>query len=472
MLKFKEREGFALITVALALSLLSIFALVLINASSSNYKMANHDSRNQSAYYIAEAGANKLVSEISRDISLASKEFDDMDLFFNYFEGKYLRKNIVFDDFEKFKSTKPKAAVELIKKDSNASSREYKIVSEGQLGINKRRISTNIEIGFIESSTKDPVSDLPGDVLMYSKNFDFQGSKISAPNGTVIIDGLQTHNLNGGASLSISNMYFNGPVTMDGGSASFGSKDNPGNIYVKGDLDFWNGRRNTYGDVRVKGNLRLKDARVHGNYYIDGDVELGWTPEINGEIYYTGKLNHPNSYPKDLLAKLKKVESLEDFTIPVVNYELKTQDWYRENGYEIKPATTEKISPSAKWLVDNYVNTNWQDLRGNIIIISKKDIILRGGNGFKGALIAPYGKVEYTGDGTFEGVIISKGDVKLTKGGSYFNLKTLKEVFGDEIPIEGIVTGGSGESNGSNSGENPNSETQIQLNIKKPIRED
>ena len=47
-------------------------------------------------------------------------------------------------------------------------------------------------------------------------------------------------------------------------------------------------------------------------------------------------------------------------------------------------------------------------MSGKVVIVSKGDIILRGGDGFNGALIAPNGKIEYSGDGTFNGIMISK----------------------------------------------------------------
>jgi hypothetical protein len=285
------------------------------------------------------------------------------------------------------------------------------------------------------SWNKEVKNEIIDELIFYTQSFSFMGSTVNAPTGGIIMDGIQTHNLNGNSTLNVSNMYFNGPVTMNKGSASFGSKDNPGNIYVNGDLEFWNGSRDVYGDIRVKGKFRLKDAKVHGNVYVDGDLELGWTPEIHKNIYYTGELIAPDSYNSILLKKCIKVDSLDSFEIPIIDYELREDSWYLDNGYIIKGNETGVIPHNAKMLVDNYKNTKWQNITGQVVIISKGDIILRGGDGFTGALIAPYGKVEYSGDGTFNGIIISKNEISLSKGGNHFNFMSLSEIFGKDIPV-------------------------------------
>ena len=85
-------------------------------------------------------------------------------------------------------------------------------------------------------------------------------------------------------------------------------------------MDLWNGARNVYGEIRVEGNFRLKDARIFGDVYVNGDVELDWTPEIHNNIYYTGNLKVPADYA-DLLAKEIKLKC-RGFEIPKVDYSL------------------------------------------------------------------------------------------------------------------------------------------------------
>ena len=36
----------------------------------------------------------------------------------------------------------------------------------------------------------------------------------------------------------------------------------------------WEGQRHIYGDVYVNGSFHLKDARIHRNVYVNGDLTL------------------------------------------------------------------------------------------------------------------------------------------------------------------------------------------------------
>lgn len=123
---------------------------------------------------------------------------------------------------------------------------------------------------------------------------------------------------------------------------------------------------------------------------------------------------------------------------------------------------TGAIPKNAKWFVDRYEHDGKQTLNGEIIIVSKGDIILKGAKGvkeFNGALIAPNGKVEYSGGETFNGVIISKDEMKLTEGGTKFNLKSVEEYFGKENnPVEYSNCSSIGTSTGS---EDSNSSTGV-----------
>lgn len=439
----EEQKGFVLVTIVLGLALISILGLAIIGVTTSDFKMTKIDARNQSAYYIAEAGANYIIDRINEDAQQNASKYQTSAEFFQHIEKQFIRDTIVLDNFGENNGKQPKALITLSQVDIDGDTRDYKVESAGKIGDSTRTINSIISIKWSQNASGGIIDEL----IFYARNFTFGGSTVNAPGGSIVMDGMQTHNLNGGSSLNISNMYFNGPVKMDGGSASFGNKNNPGSIYVNGNLDFWNGTRDVYGDIRVKGRFRLKDAIVHGNAYVNGDLELGWTPQIHNNIYYTGKLVAPTSFNESLLNKCIKVDSVDKFEIPIIEYSLREDDWYVDNGYLIRGYETGSIPDRAKMLVDNYKNTNWQDIKGQVTIVSKGDIILRGGSGFTGALIAPNGKVEYSGDGTFNGVIISKNEISLPKGGNNFEFKSLSEIFDNEIPV--IVNENVGDGNGA-----------------------
>ena len=428
----RDEKGVTLVATLIILIVVTIFGATIMGVTTANFRMAKLDSKSQSAYYIAEAGVHYIVDRINTEIKENSGTFKNSADFFQHIEDLFVNEPITIYDFERNAGDQPRAVISLNPVFVGDDTREYRISSIGEIGKSKRTATSTISIDWKDTS----ISDIVDDLLFYASYFSFLGSSVNAVSGGIIMDGLETHDINGGAHVNVSNLYFNGPVKIDGGSASFGSPEEPGKILVNGDLDLWEGGRAVYGEIRVEGNFRLKDARIFGDVYVNGDVELDWTPEIHNNIYYTGNLKVPANYPADLLAKVIKVDSVESFEIPKVDYSLREDSWYQENGYVFRGHETGVLAPNVKMVVDSYHNTQWQETRnlGQVVIVSKGDIVLRGGDGFTGALIAPNGKVEYSGDGTFNGVIIAK-EIQLPQGGSHFNLKHLSEMFGDDIPI-------------------------------------
>lgn len=452
--------GFTLIVVLMVLVVLSILGLSINAIASNSVKISTGERDDQSVFYIAEAGLTVEIAEIEETATEVYNSTENEAEFFNTLNARIIAasksSSATFENTQE-KETKARIDVEEL---NTGNPREYKIVSVGTIGSKARKVKAIISIEWSENN------EIIDDLLFYSKIFSFHGTAVNAESGSIIMDGIETHSLNGGSSLNIKNMYFNGPVKMNGGSASFGSKNDPGRIYVNGDLDFWEGTRNVYGDVRVNGNFRLKDAIINGDVYVNGDLELGWTPQIKKNIYYTGKLIIPSNYNQSLLSKVIGVDSVDSFTIPMVDFDLKEDSWYINNGYVVKGNETGTIPQNSKMLVDNYKNNSWQSITGQVVIVSKGDIILRGGNGFTGALIAPNGKVEYSGDGVFNGVIISKNEIKLSAGGNTINYKSLNEIFGSDIPL--VVNDVLGEGNN----ENGSAAKDVKLTIKSSIKEE
>lgn len=471
----KEEKGFAMIIAVFALALLSIFSIAIINVSASNYKMTKVDSKSQAAYYIAEAGVNYIIDQISKEIEENGSKYNTSVEFFQHIEEMYTTKTFTLEDFEVNNGEKPKAIISVSKNDEDENIRDYRIESVGIIGDSSRSVDAIISI--ICHTNENEVTD---QLIFYAEKFRFLGTSVNAVSGSIIMDGIETHDLNGGSLLNISNMYFNGPVKMNGGSASFGSEAKPGSIYVNGDLEFWNGTRNVYGDIRVNGNFRLKDAIIHGNVYVNGDLELSWTPDIKKNIYYTGDLIitsngiiiDPKEYNQDLLNKCIKVNSLDSFQIPIIDFSLREDSWYKKNGYTIIEGNVSTTVPdNARWLVDNYNYTGWPqwDINDgyftNVVIVSKGNITINTGTSFTGALIAPNGIVQLPQGGTnFNGVIISKKGIEITGGGSIYNLKSLKEVFDNEsIPFIYNIQSEDNSGNGTLG--------SIEISIKRGIKE-
>jgi len=441
-MKYKNENGFALVMVLIVFTAVSILGLTLLSVVTSEHRFTNIDSRNQSTFYVAESGVNNVLSTINNEIETNSNDFSTAEDFFDAFEEKFVKKH-EFKRFEENFGEEPLAEINVKLVDSGENFRDYKIESTGKIGNSTSHIYSVVTLSWLNNQSP-PILDK---LLFYTKNLEFEGSNINGVGGSAVSEGVETHNLNGGATLNISNMYFNGPVNIDGGSASFGSKDQPGTVYVNGDLELWNGTRDVYGDVRVNGNFRLKDAKIHGDVYVNGNLELGWTPSISKNIYYTGTLKAPNNFSQSLLAKCIKVDSVDSFDIPIMEVSLKEDSWYINNGYQILKKVTNTVPVNAKMFVENYNYTNWQNIVGKAVIVSKGDININVGNNFSGALIAPNGKVTvHGGYNSFTGVIVSKDGLYFPSGGTNIGLKMLSEFFDSgNIPVNfNNVPGGNG----------------------------
>lgn len=274
---------------------------------------------------------------------------------------------------------------------------------------------------------------LTQNVFVYGTQFVFSGGNVNGPNATTVIKGnLDTSDLNGGAHVSVTTLYIDGHVYLDGGSASLGSSSNPGTIYVNGDATFWGGTRDIYGTVYVNGNFSLKDAHIHGDVYVNGNVTLGWTPTLdaNSHIYFTGSLSTPGSYPTSITDKCVHISSFPSFSMP--NYSippLKADSWYTSNGYVTgNPALANNI----KIISNDYSSTSWVSDRSNVIIASKGNITITGmgGSALSGVLFAPYGKVTFDG-GSFTGVVIARDGFFVTSGGTTVTFQNISNYIND-----------------------------------------
>jgi len=276
-------------------------------------------------------------------------------------------------------------------------------------------------------------------VFVYGNVLSFSGNTVTGPGATVVITGgLVTSDLNGGTSISVSEIYIDGDVTLDGGSAGLGSATDPGSIYVNGDLTLGNGQRHVYGDIYVAGNFFLKDARIHGNVYVEDDLTLDWTPWLadDARIYYTGTFTHPPTMSSGILSKCIYQATVPGFDMPDQEISpVKPAEWYAARGYVSGGALTSNM----KIYADSYSSTSWRPTATNVIIIARTgDITITGmgGSGITGVFFAPNGKVTF-GGGSLEGVVIARDGFFVTSGGTTVVFRNIDHYISnpDEYPF-------------------------------------
>jgi PKD repeat protein len=270
-------------------------------------------------------------------------------------------------------------------------------------------------------------------VFVYGNALQFSGNNVYGPGATVIVTGdLDTADTNLGASIAVTDIYIDGDVALNHGSAGLGSSEEPGSIQINGDLELWNGARNIYGDVYVAGNFSLKDARIHGNVYVDGNLTLGWTPWIadDAHIYYTGNISKPDNYNAGILAKCIHQETVPEVEMPDQEIpSTKSADWYAARGYD----PSGDLTSNMKVFADSYSSTSWRETATNVTIIaSTGDITITGmgGTGVTGVFFAPNGKVTFSGQ-FLEGVVIARDGFFVTSGGTAVTFRNIEEYISD-----------------------------------------
>jgi len=269
-------------------------------------------------------------------------------------------------------------------------------------------------------------------VFVYGNVLTFSGNNVNGPGATIVITGdLDTNDLNGGASINVSDIYIDGDVTLNGGSAGLGSSVEPGEIYINGSLTLGDGQRNIYGDVYVAGDFSLKDARIYGNVYVDGDLTLGNTPWIadDARIYYTGNITSPldygSDYDPDIIAKCIHQDTVPGVEMP--NEEIpstKSADWYAARNYT--PDGT-PLTSNMKVFADSYTSTSGNSASNVIIIANNGDITITGGwSTVTGVFFAPNGKLTFSG-ASLEGVVIARDGFFVTSGGTTVTFKNIED---------------------------------------------
>ena len=277
-------------------------------------------------------------------------------------------------------------------------------------------------------------------VFIYGNRLSFAGNTISGPGATIILTGgLNTADINLGASVAVNTIYIDGNVNLLSGSASLGSPTNTGEIFINGDLNLNGGPRNIYGTVYVKRDFFLQGAVIHGTIYVNGNLEIGTNIPIltdDARIYYTGTFTHPATMDPSLLAKCMYQPTVPGFDMP--DQQLpppKSADWYAARGYVSEGLLTSGM----KIFADSYTSISWRPTANNVIIIARTgDITLTGlgSSGVTGVLFAPNGRVTFNG-GFFEGVVITRDGFFVTSGGTSVSFSNLAGYFAsaDDYPF-------------------------------------
>jgi hypothetical protein len=342
-------------------------------------------------------------------------------------------------------------------KEAKLVGNDCKVTATGWVGnqdspLAKRESTSNFPI--VGNNGGDNFLDFVIDenVFLYGSSLAFSGNKVEGADATIVIqEGMSTSDINQGADINVSNIFIGGDVILDRGSAGLGSQKNPGVIFIDGNVTFHGGQRNIYGDLYVNGDFDLRNAKIHNNVYVSGDVVLDWgAPQLsdNSYIYYTGSLVHPPYYNQSVLDRCIWVSSLEnatgyDPTLKMPDYDIpapKPDDWYADEGRDYLNIKSGILQDGLKVFANSdegFTSTGGRTA-SDVIIVSKGDITLTdaGGRVLSGVLFAPYGKVTFRGN-EFTGTVIARDGFDVTSGGTTVTFINIENFFDkpEDIPM-------------------------------------
>src|SRR5690554_2027650 len=106
----KNQRGIALIITVIALLFMSIIGVAILGITSSNSRLTNMDRKNQSTFYIAEAGANYMMREMRTWIEERESTMDS-ETFFQQLNNHFTRDVFTLDDFHINAGEQPVASI-------------------------------------------------------------------------------------------------------------------------------------------------------------------------------------------------------------------------------------------------------------------------------------------------------------------------------------------------------------------------
>ncbi len=174
-------------------------------------------------------------------------------------------------------------------------------------------------------------------------------------------------------------------------------------------------------DVTLSGTSRLGSSTEPTLVYVDGNVTLGGSSAIYGDLYLTGTFSGDLSrvfgtvyfgFDEDDLPDFVRF-AREDSLRPALRA---PDQWYYDRGYSANPAWGNGMRVFTR---DDYTSANDRPSAANVVIVSAGDITLNMGGApgilLSGIVFAPSGKVTLNGKG-FAGTVIARDGLFTTQG--------------------------------------------------------
>lgn len=212
-----EEDGSGLVLALMVLLVLSVLGVSLGIVTVGSYRLGDINRDNNSAYYIAEAGANMAYEEIENYVL---KAYEDSNSQVSFFEkmGNPLgennnESNTIYSEFDSQFGDRPIATIKVMSGVINGESKQYTIESIGEVAGKTRTVQKDFDVTWREKNHGggNALPEIPPSTsIVVRNNINFNGGYIS---GDIYIDSANKHSFRLGESGEFkgSNIYTNYP---------------------------------------------------------------------------------------------------------------------------------------------------------------------------------------------------------------------------------------------------------------------
>lgn len=169
-IKLLSEEGSGLVLSLMVLLVLSVLGASLGAITISSLKLGTISRDSNSAYYIAEAGANRAYEEFKKEILQKYKDSETEQIYFDKIETS--EKSYGADSFEKQFGVQPEAKVKIFPTspfEKREAEREFTIQSIGEIDGKKRIVEKKVLIKWVEKPTEIEDLDIPDNTVAITK---------------------------------------------------------------------------------------------------------------------------------------------------------------------------------------------------------------------------------------------------------------------------------------------------------------
>lgn len=362
----KEEKGAALLSAVLIVLVITMLGVALLTMTTSNLKQTGMEREHQAVYYIAEAGANWVINEISKKVNeLSEVELSHKDFFAKL--DDYIGSLGTVNDFEVSFGEQPEATVnvetsgelDITWDEENGEKyrkavKTYTITSKGEIAGLSRSVTAAIQVG--HGIKKEPPGHHPSfDYVLFSGG---QGALTTQSESN--IDGnVYAYEV----VINSSQSKINGNIISET-SVKLGSATTiNGNIYAMGgDVKLESANVSINGDIHSEGNVELGHGGNVNAVYTRGNIEFGGYNTINGDINSHGSIGVRNNSGYNVIIR-GNIFSEDKVTVPASKAWIIHGDVNAMGTIEI--GTGNEIFGDA--VSNQDVKANKQTVRGEII---------------------------------------------------------------------------------------------------------